>query len=144
MAEQRAAGADVSAAFEGDDDDPPLARLPRLLEDLFFASWQADDPTVLTYTLYLLCQAGDTAQPVRDYASEVLRTFHQVLLPSTGAAQLEGFIDKYGLFCWEILEPLGLVEIEDALDRGRAAEATYRMSAGPLFNVFVRLSPEWQ
>ena len=48
------------------------------------------------------------------------------------------------LFCWEILEPLGLVEIEDAVDRGRAAEATYRMSAGPLFNVFVRLSPEWQ
>ena len=143
VAEQRAAGADVSAAFEGDDDDPPLARLPRLLEDLFFASWQADDPTVLTYTLYLLCQAGDTAQPVRHYASEVLRTFHQVLLPSPGPAQLEGFIDKYGLFCWEILEPLGLVEIEDAVDRGRAAEATYRMSAGPLLNVFVRLSPEW-
>ena len=63
---------------------------------------------------------------------------------TTRQAQLEGFIDKYGLFCWEILVPLGLVEIEDAVDRGRAAEATYRMSAGPLFNVFVRMSPEWQ
>ena len=144
IAQQLAVGADVSVASAGDDGEPPLARLPRLLEDLFFASWQARDPTVLTYTLYLLCQAGATAQPVRDYAVEVLRTFHQVLLPNARPAQLEGFIDKYGLFCWEILEPLGLVAIDDALDRGRAAEANYRMSAGPLLNVFVRLSPQWQ
>ena len=53
-----------------------------------------------TYTLYRLCQAGDTAQPVRDYASEVLRTYcHQVAAAQHGMAQLEGFIDKYGLFC---------------------------------------------
>ncbi|MCY4484425.1 MAG: hypothetical protein OXC12_16265 [Spirochaetaceae bacterium] len=142
VAEQRAAGAEVSAAFDGDGDDPPLTRLPRLLEDLFFASWRAHDPTVLTYTLYLLCQAGDTARPVRDYASELLRTFHQVLLPNSEPAHLQGFIDKYALFCWEILEPLGLVEIEHAVDRGRAAEATYRMSAGPLLNEFVHLSPD--
>ena len=144
VAEQRSAGADLSAASDGDDDDLSLARLPRLLEDLFFASWRAHDPIVLTYTLYLLCQAGDTLQCVRDYAIEVLRTFHQVLLPGAVPAQREGFIDKYGLFCWEILEPLGLVEIEDAVDRNRAAEATYRMSGGPLLNAFVRLSPEWQ
>ena len=144
IAQQLAVGADVSVAPAGDDGEPPLARLPWLLEDLFFASWQARDPTVLTYTLYLLCQAGATAQPVRDYAIEVLRTFHQVLLPNARSAQLEGFIDKYGLFCWEILEPLGLVAIDDALDRGRAAEANYRMCAGPPLNVFVRLSPECQ
>ena len=144
VAEQRAAGADVSAAFEGDGDEPSLARLPRLLEDLFFANWRERDPFVLSYTLYLLCQAGDTPQRVRDYAVEVLRMFHQVLLPSTAPAQLEGFIDKYGLFCWEILEPLGLVEIEGAVDRYRAADADYRMSGGPLLDTFIRLSSEWQ
>ena len=144
VAEQRSEGADVAAAFDGDDLDLSLARMPRLLEDLFFASWQAHEPIMLTYTLYLLCRAGDSLQYVRDYAVEVLRAFHQVLLPNTEPAQLEGFIDKYGLFCWEILEPLGLVEIEGAVDRPRAADATYRMSAGPLFNAFVRLRPERQ
>ena len=144
VAEQRAAGADVSAAFEGDGDELALARLPRLLEDLFFANWREPEPVVLSYTLYLLCQAGDTPQRVRDYAVEVLRLFHQVLLPAAAPAQLEGFIDKYGLFCWEILEPLGLVEIEGAVDRYRAADADYRMTGGPLLDTFVRPSPEWQ
>ena len=65
-------------------------------------------------------------------------------IPPAARAQLEGFIDKYGLFCWEILEPLGLVEIEGAVDRYRAAEADYRMSGGPLLETFIRLSPEWQ
>jgi len=127
----------------GGDGEPSLAGLPRLLEDLFFASWQARDPIVLTYTLFLLCRAGDTPRSVRDYAVEVLRTFWQVLLPSRARSQLEGFIDKYGLFCWEVLEPLGLIEIEDAVDRTGAAEAAYRMSGGPLLKAFIRLSPEW-
>ena len=144
VAEQRAAGADVSAAFARDGDELSLARLPRLLEDLFFANWRERDPFVLSYTLYLLCQAGDTPQRVRDYAVEVLRMFHQALLPSAAPAQLEGFIDKYGLFCWEILEPLGLVEIEGAVDRYRAADADYSMSGGPLLDTFIRLSSEWQ
>ena len=128
----------------GGDGEPSLAGLPRLLEDLFFASWQARDPIVLTYTLFLLCRAGDTPRSVRDYAVEVLRTFWQVLLPSRARSQLEGFIDKYGLFCWEVLEPLGLIEIEDAVDRTGAAEAAYRMSGGPFLKAFMRLSPEWQ
>ena len=144
VAEQRAAGTDVSAALEGHGDELSLARLPRLLEDLFFASWRERNPFVLSYTLYLLCQTGDTLQPVRDYAIEVLRMFHQVLFPAAGRAQLEGFIDKYGLFCWEILEPLGLIEIEGAVGRYRAADADYRMWGGPLLDTFVRLSPEWQ
>ena len=134
----------VEQGSAGGDGEPSLAGLPRLLEDLFFASWQARDPIVLTYTLFLLCRAGDTPRSVRDYAVEVLRTFWQVLLPSRARSQLEGFIDKYGLFCWEVLEPLGLIEIEDAVDRTGAAEAAYRMSGGPLLKAFIRLSPEWQ
>ena len=143
VAEQRSAGADI-AGEAGGDGEFSLDGVPRLLEDLFFASWQARHPIVLTYTLYLLCQAGDTPRRVRDYAVEVLRTFWQALLPSTARSQLDGFVDKYGLFCWEVLEPLGLAEIEDAVDRTHAAEAAYRMSAGPLLKAFIRLSPEWQ
>lgn len=87
---------------------------------------------------------AERRERVRDDAIEVLRMFHQVLLPDAGPAQLEGFIDKYGLFCWEILEPLGLVEIEGAVDRYRAAEADYRMSGRPLLDTFVHLSLEWE
>ena len=93
----------------------------------------------------LATRCGVTMETARELEATVKKTDER------NKIDIEGGIAGYRsppparrLFCWEILEPLGLVEIEDALDRGRAAEATYRMSAGPLINVFVHLSPEWQ
>ena len=144
LAESRAAGLDVEAATGGGAEDLPLELLPRLLEDLFFAHWQAENATVLAYTLCLLHHGGAAPQRVSDYAAEVLRIFWQVLLPDKAAANIRGFIEKYALFCWEVLEPLGVVEIEGAVDRAQASEARFRVTGGPLLHSFFRLSRYWE
>ena len=144
LAESRAAGLDVEAATGGGAEDLSLELLPRLLEDLFFAHWQAENATVLTYTLCLLHHGGAAPQRVSDYAAEVLRIFWQVLLPDKAAAYIRGFIEKYALFCWEVLEPLGVVEIEGAVDRAQASEARFRVTGGPLLHSFFRLSRYWE
>ena len=121
------------------------ARLRRLLEDLFFASWQArDSDRADVHALSAVPRRVIRREAYAITRVEVLRTFWQALLPSNARSQLEGFIDKYGLLCWEVLEPLGLIEIEDAVDRTGAAESTYRMSGGPLLKAFIRLSPAWE
>ena len=131
LAESRAAGLDVEAATGGGAEDLSLELLPRLLEDLFFAHWQAENATVLTYTLCLLHHGGAAPQRVSDYAAEVLRIFWQVLLPDKADAYIRGFIEKYALFCWEVLEPLGVVEIEGAVDRAQASRGRFPRDGRP-------------
>ncbi len=144
LAERRAAGLEVETAAGGGAERVALEMLPRLLDDLFFAHWQAKDATVLAYTLCLLHHAGATPQRVSDYAAEVLRLFWQVLLPGKASVHVRSFIENYAVFCRRVLEPLGVVEIEGEVDRVQPSHARCRMTAGPLLHSFFRLSRYWE
>lgn len=144
IAQQRAAGADVSARPD-DDGELPLKGLPRLLEDLFYASWNAPSPVVLTYTLYLLCREGHTPHDARSYGVEVLRVFWKEVLPRGARAYVDVFLNQYREFCRTVLEPLGLIEIEVDAEAGLglARAAGFRLRGGPVLNAFIRLNPEF-
>lgn len=148
LAEYREMGLNVQAADYGPAQELSLKMLPRIVDDLFFAYWEADDATLLTYTLCLLHHAGSTQHQVSDYACEVLRVFWQVLLPKNTRTQIRGFIEQYALFCWNVLEPLGVVEVDEEIDdmpaSGRVSRAGFRMSGGPLLRSFFRLSRYWE
>lgn len=142
VAQQRAAGADLSARPDKNG-ELPLSGLPRLLEDLFYASWRAASPVVLTYTLFLLCREGGTPHDARAYAVEVLRVFWRELLPRRGRASIDLFLNQYREFCRTILEPLGLIEIEAEVDRGLAGAADFLLRGGPLLDAFISLNPTY-
>jgi hypothetical protein len=136
--------ASVPGRFAAQASELELSGLPRLLEDMFFDVWQARDPTILTYTLYLLCRKGDAFHSARDYAAELLKLFWQVLLPEKDRSSIERFIRRYAAFCLQVLHPLGLVEIGGQAERSQSVTGRFRVRASPFFKGWFSLSGYWE
>lgn len=97
---------------------PSLEDLPGILEDLCLKFWKTTDPTILSYTLFMLARAGAIFRPAADYAVEILRIFWQVLVPNHGKKQIARFVDRYEMFCEEILAPAGIVTVSSPTAEG--------------------------
>jgi hypothetical protein len=108
---------------------PALEELPDILEDLCLKYWKATDPTILSYTLFMLAGAGAVLRPAADYAVETLRIFWQVLISGHGKKQVARFVDRYEMFCEEILAPTGLVVLADSDEEGRGGAGTSSVSS---------------
>ena len=85
---------------------------PYILDDIYEDFWTTPDATIINYTMYLLHQNGTTPYQARDYAAEVLRIFHQVLIPDTEAATIQSFIRRYSRFIHGMVMPAGLAMMD--------------------------------
>jgi hypothetical protein len=115
-----------------------LAELPELIEDLFYSSWEGKDSTVLLYTIYLISRKGKNFEKVSDYAVEFLKVFWHIILPSKSRERINGFIREYGVFCFEVLYRVGLIDIDRELDNVKAMKSDYKMKASDFFNEWIR------
>ncbi len=117
-----------------------LSGLHRLIETLYYRDWDLDHPTVFTYTAYMLLKMGDELRSVRDYAAEILRIFWQVILPGKDKKYRELFIERYSMYCYGCLLPLGLIELDREIDPPQAVDGDYRIKASAFFREWIRPS----
>lgn len=74
-----------------------IERLGHILERATKEFFGGSVRTVLTYSVYLLLEAGGEYRPVSDYASELLKGLWQVLIPDRSADQVANFIRSYSI-----------------------------------------------
>jgi hypothetical protein len=115
-----------------------LKELPAFIEDLFFEHWDTDTCTILFYTIFLLSKKGTNFIDVRNYSIEFLKLFWQIILPSKDDESIEEFIKSYGLFCFDILYRVGLIEVDRKLDKNESMQALYKIKASPFFFEWIK------
>jgi hypothetical protein len=120
---------------------PPktLDELPRWFEELYFTTQEQRDFTLLNITLHLLCNRGKELEAVRDYAVEVLRLYWQVFVKSKEPENLEIFVEKFSLFCFEVLYKGGLVNIDPVVGKRAAADARFSMGPSAFLRAWISL-----
>ncbi len=116
-----------------------LQDLPEFIEDFFFDFWDVQDSSILLYTFFLLSRKGKNFLPVKDYAVEYLRLFWQTVLIEDTPAEIRDFIESYALFCYFVLQPVGLVEFDREIDEYEAEKADFAMRASSFFFEWIRL-----
>lgn len=87
-------------------------RLPGLLERATKEYFGTSARTVLCYTLFLLLETGRDYRPVRDYGSELLKTFWQVLIPDRTADYVADFLEDYARWSRDVLAAFDLAIVE--------------------------------
>jgi len=115
----------------------PLTVFPSQVDDIFEKYWERDDRTLLLYTMYLLRKNGDAYHEAREYASEVLRIFHQAVLPDKDRQSIDFFIRKYSRFIHQVLCPLGLAETGPIKDFKDIRAGTYRLRSTEFFRTWL-------
>jgi hypothetical protein len=130
----------------GSFDGPPdsLEEFPQWLEDLYSKTQGEEDFTLLNIALHLLCSRGEAMEAVRDYAVEVLRLFWQVFLPAKEPEHIEGFIERFALFCHEILYRGGLADINPVVSKRTAKTAEFRLRPSEFFRAWASLTRDNQ
>jgi hypothetical protein len=124
---------------------PSPEELPGILEDLCLKFWKVTDPLILNYTLFMLASAGGVPRPAGDYAMEILRIFWQVVITSRGKKQIARFVDRYEMFCEEILAPAGMVVVSGSNREGEdgasgvSAPSQLMMARSGFFDAWVSL-----
>jgi hypothetical protein len=121
---------------------PPdsLDAYPRWLEELYFFTHFERDFTLLNITLHILCSVGDGMREVRDYAVEVLRLYWQVFVRTKEQEALELFIQRFALFCFEVLHLGGLVDIDPKITKKDAKQAEFRIEPSAFFRAWASLT----
>lgn len=98
--------------IQKEDPDSVLDVYPEALDAIYDAFWDTNDRTVMNYTMYLLRENGDKPHAARDYAAEVLRIFHQVLIPDMEPATITSFTRRYARFMYGMMIPAGLAALD--------------------------------
>jgi hypothetical protein len=121
---------------------PPLgpAELPIWMETLYAELADQRDFTLLNISLHLLCSRGESFEPARDYAVEVLRLFWQVLVPGGEPARVERFMRRYGGFCRQVLLAGGFAEIEPGVSLARLRAADFGVRPTAFLRVWASLA----
>jgi hypothetical protein len=117
-----------------------LAALPAYLDELDDPTWKDPSHMVLKHTLYLLCIKGSEFESTMDYASEVLKLFWRVLLPSQDQADIKRFTRQYTIWCREVIVRGGLAEADSSSSGARdSSDAPFRIKATPFFKAWAGL-----
>ena len=125
---------------------PPdsLEAFPRWLEELYFDDQAREDFTLLNISLHLLCSRGEETEAVRDYAVEVLRLFWQVFVPAKEPQHMEAFVEKFALFCYQVLYLGGLADIDPVVTNRNAQKAEYGLRPSAFFRAWASLARDTQ
>jgi hypothetical protein len=115
-----------------------LATLPTVLEEIDDPPGEDPSHTVIKYSMYLLCRAGSEYHSTADYATEILRLFWQVLVPSRERADFRRFTRQYAIWCRQTLVRTGLAE-ENGQEKSGRPGAPFSMRTAPFFKAWVRL-----
>lgn len=99
-----------------EDPDTILEAFPETLDDIYDAFWETGDRTVMNYTMYLLRENGAESHAARDYAAEILRIFHQVLIADTEPSTISSFTRRYARFMYGLIIPAGLAKLDGLWD----------------------------
>ena len=115
----------------------PLEKYPYQLDGISEKYWERDDRTLFLYSMYLLHECGDTFHLAREYASEVLRIFHQILIPDQNQSTIDSFIRKYSRFIHQVLVPAGLVETGPVKELKEIRAGTYSLRGTAFFRAWL-------
>jgi len=115
----------------------PLKEYPSQMDGIFEKYWERDDRTLFLYSLYLLHECGDTFHLAREYASEVLRIFHHIIIPDQNPGTIDGFIRKYSRFIHQALVPAGLVETGPVQELKEIRAGTFSMRGTAFFRAWL-------
>ncbi|OHD81484.1 MAG: hypothetical protein A3J97_00155 [Spirochaetes bacterium RIFOXYC1_FULL_54_7] len=115
-----------------------LGEYPGILDGIYDEFWNTNDATIMNYTMYLLRENGTRPHLARDYAAEVLRIFHQVLIPDTELATIQSFTRRYARFIHGMVIPAGLAVMDGLYEIRDIRHGAFAIRATEFMRVWLK------
>lgn len=134
--------ADRSALLldHGEAEDLDLEDFADALDGMYEDFWGLDDRLILNCTVQILGDQKDTYREAREYACEVLRLFHQVLLREPSAEDVRRFIRTYGRYLYLVLKPAGLIETDKPYELPDIRSGAFKLRSTEFFREWIRFT----
>lgn len=108
------------------------------MDGIYEEFWDLDDRIILNCTVKILSDQKNEYREAREYACEVLRMFHQLLIKEPGAEDVRRFIRTYGRYLYLVLKPAGLIETDRPYELPAIRSGAFKLRSTEFLREWIR------